>query len=74
MTEYSTVVTSIELKPELKQTNVDQFNVELTTLLNQIVQTTAKACRDIEGGNWHILSHQLTLLGDRLVVSFLLRR
>lgn len=74
MSEYSVVVTDIDLSPDIEKVTSDQLDASLTMSLNQIVQKTSKVIQTHEGGGWEIISHELTRLGNRLVVSFLLRR
>jgi len=74
MAEYSTIVTTVDLKPEIYKATSEQVAQAITMSLGNVLRKTSKGIETLGGGGWHILSHQLTTIGDHLIVSFLLRR
>ena len=74
MSEYATVVTNVDLKPEAYSQTGDKLAQSLTLTLSKVLKNTTKARESFQGGRWDILSHQIFRIGDHLLVSFLLRR
>jgi hypothetical protein len=72
--EYGMIVTNVDFKPAIETAPGKDIAQNLTVVLQQVVQTTSKAIDKLEGGGWHIISHELTKLGNTLLVSFLIRR
>ncbi len=74
MTEYSTTVTTIDLKPEIHRATGEQVTQTIRMSLGVALRKTSASLEKLDGGGWHILSHQLTMIDNHLVASFLLRR
>lgn len=74
MFEYRGFVTTIDLKPAIRNASSDQISEALTVPLAKAFDQAGKAIERFEGGYWEITSHSLVLLENHLVVSFLLRR
>lgn len=74
MAEYGMVVTTIVLKPEIETAKADQVAQDLTIVLQKKIGQTSKAIETLQGGGWGIIAHDLTRLGNNLLLSFLLRR
>jgi hypothetical protein len=72
MAEYNTVSSCILLKHDIENATVEEIGESVNQALYQAVQTTAKELK-AQGGGWNIISHELTKLGNNLIVSFLLR-
>ncbi len=74
MVEYSVAVGCINMKPNMENTTSKELNLGLTKALGNIVQKMSKDIENANGGTWEIVSHELTKIGNKLAVSFLLRR
>jgi hypothetical protein len=74
MAEYSVAVGCINMKPNMENATSKEINLGLTKALGNIVQKMSKDIDKINGGSWEIVSHGLTKLGNKMVVSFLLHR
>ena len=74
MSEYSVIVTSIDLLPGIEDASKDDINAGLTQSLSQVVQKAAQGIRSLPEGDWEIVSHDLTRLQSHLIVSLLIRR
>jgi hypothetical protein len=74
MAEYGMVLTNIDLKPEIATAKGEQIAQGLTIVLQKAVQQTSKGIDTLEGGGWGIIAHDITKIGNNLIVSFLLRR
>ncbi len=74
MAEYGMVITSVDLKPGIETAPGEQVAQSLTIVLQKVVGSTSKAVEKLEGGGWGIIAHDLTKVGNNLLVSFLLRR
>ena len=74
MAEYGVMAQSVDLKPEAYSASGALLAKTITESTNQILIKAAKGLQSVQGGGWEILSHQITRIGDHLIVSFLLRR
>ena len=74
MVEYSVAVGCINMKPNMENATSKELNLGLTKALGNIVQKMSKDIENANGGTWEIISHELTKIGNKLAVSFLLRR
>ena len=74
MAEYSVAVGCINMKLHMKDATSEEINLGLTKALGDIVQKMFKDIKSANGDSWEIVPHELTKLGNKLVVSSLLRR
>jgi len=74
MAEYGVMAQSVDLKPEAYSATGALLAKTITESMNQILIKASKGLQSFQGGGWDIMSHQITRIGDHLVVSFLLRR
>ena len=72
MAEYNTVSSCILLKHNIENATAEEMGESVNKALYQAVQSTAKELK-AQGGGWKIISHEITRLGNNLIVSFLLR-
>ena len=52
MTEYSSLVTSIELRPGIEDASTDQINASIAQAFGQVVKTGREGMEKLEGGGW----------------------
>ena len=62
------------MKPHMEDTTSEEINLGLNKALGDIVQRMFKDIKGVNGDSWEIVPHELTKLGNKLVVFFLLRR
>ena len=62
------------MKPHMEDTTSEEINLGLNKALGDIVQRMFKDIKGVKGDSWEIVPHELTKLGNKLVVFFLLRR
>ena len=74
MTEYSSLVTSIELRPGIEDASTDQINASIAQAFGQVVKTGREGMEKLEGGGWEIVSHSVVRIQSHLVVTLILRR
>ena len=75
MAEYGFMVQTIVIKPEMEDATADELSRDMSIGLNKIVQSAQKGLSNLPGGgNAEILSHSITRMGAKLVVSLLFRR
>ena len=75
MAEYGLIVQTIDIKPDMEDATADQLSQSMAMNLNTVVRSAATGLGNLPGGgNGEILSHNITRIGNHLVVSFLFRR
>jgi hypothetical protein len=74
MAEYGFMVQTMEIKPDMEDATADGLGQMMAMGFGQMAQKAAKGLTTLQGGNWEIMSHDVTRLGRHLIVSFLLRR
>jgi hypothetical protein len=52
----------------------DEISRELTMRVGNVTNTVSEATRQLEGGDWEIISHDITRIDRHLAISYLLRR
>jgi len=73
--EYSTVIQGATVDADaLSQMSQSDFINKLSSIHAQILSKVTSALVSLRGGGWEIVSHNQSLIGGRIVVSFLLRR
>jgi hypothetical protein len=72
--EYSVGLQTLEMRPGLADVASDQLNLELTRDVGSMVRDAAEGIQTVQGGGWEVISHGITGLDGRLVISLLLRR
>jgi len=74
MAEYGFMVQTMEIKPDMEDATADGLGQTMAMSLGQMAQKASKGLTTIQGGNWEIVSHDMTRLGRHLIVTFLIRR
>ncbi|MCK4529452.1 hypothetical protein KAW18_18970 [candidate division WOR-3 bacterium] len=75
MYEYSLMVKTADVKLEaLATATTDELTQNVAVALGGVIDEVSKSMKLFQGGDWEIISHQLTRLDRYLVASFLLRR
>ena len=75
MYEYSLMVKTADVKLEaLATATTDELTQNVAVALGGVIDEVSKSMKSFQGGDWEIISHQLTRLDHYLVASFLLRR
>jgi hypothetical protein len=72
--EYSIGFQTLEMRPGLADASAAEVNDALSREVGNTVRDLAEALPTLVGGGWEIISHGITSLDGRLVVSFLTRR
>ena len=75
MYEYDLIseVADVQLE-KLATTTKDEFAQNLQVALPRVIFRVTERMKAFQGGDWEIVSHQLTRFDHYLVISFLLRR
>jgi hypothetical protein len=74
MTEYATMAHSFDLKKEVSTIPADEFNKQMTVAMGSLTNKITTSMKTFQGGNWNILSHSSTIIGNRLLVTVILHR
>lgn len=74
MIEYTTMIQTFELPPEVIEMKGIEFSKKLGDSIELVARKVTKAAESVDGGGWEILSHDIIRFGQFLSVSFLLKR
>lgn len=74
MAEYATMAHTFDLKKEVSTVSSDEFNAQMATVIGKFIDEIATSSKTFQGGNWTILSHSLAVVGNRLLVTVIVRR
>ena len=75
MYEYGIIARTVNLNLEaLSTATADRLTLDLGVGLKETVDQVSEGMKSFEGGDWEIISHQLTRIDHHLLISFLLRR
>ena len=74
MAEYATLAFGFDLKKEVSTVPLDEFNKQMTVAMGNLTNKITNATKTLEGGNWNILSHSSSAIGNRLLVTVILHR
>jgi len=74
MAEYATMAHSFDLKKEVSTIPSDELSKQMAIVVGKYINEIATASEKFQGGNWTILSHSSTVVGNRLLVTVILRR
>ena len=72
--DYASNVRMIDVNPAMLNLDTGKIGEILTKQMGIAVSETGKHCDIADGGGWEIVSHDLQFFGNRLAVSFVLRR
>jgi hypothetical protein len=72
--EYMTSQGAIDFKPIATTMSGNDLAKDLTRDFGKVIDDLQKLIPEARGGGWEVVSHSLLLLGNHLIVSFLLRR
>jgi hypothetical protein len=74
MGEYTTMAFGADLIKDVEIMPLDEFNKQTTIAIGKLMNLAIKTAKTFKGGNWHILSHSITIIGNRLLITVLLHR
>ena len=71
--EYTFLVTTMELEPEVADLTADEMSHGFTQQLQALAPSMSQYIQEASGGPWEAVSHSITRLDSNLVITLMLR-
>lgn len=72
--EHALIVQAIPLPKDISALSPNDISQILGGSLSELAGTIDTAVKTFDGGGWQVISHDMLVVGEALVVTFLVRR